>query len=234
MPYADLCAPRGFGEGRRETNGFVLAFVSVAGQRGCLGSVIIRIMVRMTVGRTTLIVAFAAVLVIAAAVWGARAADPDREWAHGGDDVTASALVRLADKPAFGHAVAALGGPADQVAVEDSELVVRVRWSGPDNRAGGGHYEFVVLDGTGGPTLLPLNAWGTGVDGFDWRDAYEPLSTHYAWLAGTAFEPDGKGGELRGHERWRRHGFRCGRVSWRLDTTVSWRCLHVTARCHGP
>ncbi len=168
--------------------------MSVAGQREWSRSVIIRIMVRMTAARTTLIVALAAAVVTVAALWGVRATNHDRDWAHGGDGVTVSALVRLADKPAFGRAVAALGGPADQVAVEDSELVVQVRWSGPDNRIGGGHYEFVVLDGSGGPTLLPLNAWGTGVDGFEWRDAYQPLSTHYAWLAGTAFVPDGKGG----------------------------------------
>lgn len=152
------------------------------------------IMVRMTAVRTTVVVAVAAVLVAAAAVWGVRAAGHDRQWAHGGDDVTVSALVRLAGKPAFGQAVAAFGGPANQVPVEDAELVVRVQWSGPDNRAGDGHYEFVVLDGSGGSTLRPLDAWGAGVAGFDWADAYEPLSTHYPWLAGTAFRPDGKGG----------------------------------------
>src|SRR5262245_30460627 len=123
-----------------------------------------------------------------------RTIDRNAEWAHGGDRVTLAADLRLTDEASYADTVAALGGPADQPAVDTADLVVEVRWSGPNNRAHDGYYEFVVLSRPGGPTLLPSDAWGAGDDVFGWDGRYQALSEHYPWLAGTKDVSDGQGG----------------------------------------
>ncbi|HKE65903.1 MAG TPA: hypothetical protein VKB59_14810 [Micromonosporaceae bacterium] len=134
-----------------------------------------------------------AAVIVSVTVTVVRTADRKAEWAHGGDGVTLAADLRLTDQRSFAETVAALGGPPDQQTGDTSDLVVRVRWSGPDSRAHDGYYDFVVLSQSGGPTLQPSNAWGAGADGFGWDGGYEQLSQHYPWLAGTSDLPVGDG-----------------------------------------
>src|SRR5262245_50863605 len=124
-----------------------------------------------------------------------RTIDRNAEWAHGGDRVTLAADLRLTDEASYADTVAALGGPADQQTADTADLVVRVRWSGPNNRAHDGYYEFVVLSRSGGPTLQPSEGWidGADVGGFGWGGSFDVLSEHYPWLAGTRYVPTSNG-----------------------------------------
>src|SRR5690242_15928486 len=126
----------------------------------------------------------------------------DREWAHGGDTLAATAEVHVAASADYPATVAAFGGPQTTTAVMDEAkqaVVVRVRWNGPAH--GDGLYSLLVLDSRVKPArLLPLRgSWSAGgretYDG--WAGAYNALTEHYAWLAGIAHgdnlptQPDG-------------------------------------------
>ncbi|HKE65012.1 MAG TPA: hypothetical protein VKB59_10245 [Micromonosporaceae bacterium] len=136
-----------------------------------------------------------AAVIVSVTVTMVRTADRKAEWAHGGDGVTLAADLRLTDQRSFAETVAALGGPPNQQTGDTSDLVVRVRWSGPDSRAHDGYYDFVVLSRSGGPTLQPSDSWAAGVDlgGFGWAGSFDVLSEHYPWLAGTSDVPVGDG-----------------------------------------
>jgi hypothetical protein len=132
----------------------------------------------------------------------------DREWAHGGDTLAATAEVHVAAPADYPATVAAFGGPRTTTAVMDEAkqaVVVRVRWSGPAHDDGS--YNLLVLDSRMKPAqLLPLRgSWSAGgretYDG--WEGAYDALAEHYAWLAGIAHgdsghtQPDGSAYALR-------------------------------------
>lgn len=123
----------------------------------------------------------------------------DREWAHGGDALTAQIQLRLADAQSLPAAAVALGYPADEPVLLPSEfpqsVVVRVQWRGPAHR--GGSYQLIVLDKRLTPPR-PLPVYGgwnaNGGTGSNWAGAYEKLAEQYDWLAGTASVQDATGG----------------------------------------
>lgn len=140
--------------------------------------------------RARLALGVAAVLVLAAGtltLW-LRHHDRDQEWAHGGDRVSAHAQIEATGVAQFGDALAAAGVPREPGMSQARQMfVVRVSWSGTP--AGGGDYQFILLDDRLQPAK-PIHAygvWGQGMaTGPNWASAYDTLAERYPWLARTA------------------------------------------------
>ncbi|MEU8076600.1 hypothetical protein AB0B31_14235 [Catellatospora citrea] len=130
----------------------------------------------------------------------------DREWAHGGDDVSVAVDLRLADHETFDATVVTLGGPSSHqtgAPPGSQALVVRASWSEAPSDDGH-HYSLIALDKrVFPPRLLSANgAWVAGAatesTGSHWSSAYTELAEHYDWLAKTAMVTDERGSTFPG------------------------------------
>lgn len=132
----------------------------------------------------------AAALAVVAATALAVDLRRDREWQHGGDDVTTTTELALTTAKTFGtEAAVRLGvppGEATRHTSRDQTIVVRVTWSGlPDD----GSLQLMMMDTRVTPPR-PLAAEGgwtaDGGTGTNWAGIYEALPEHYDWMQGFA------------------------------------------------
>jgi hypothetical protein len=140
-------------------------------------------------------VAVAAVVALAAVAITAKI-QRDREWAHGGDSVNVSGVARIAETATFDATVAALGGPHGHHGSPTGlrPMVVRVDWT--TSTFEDGSYHLIALDKRSYPPrpLATQGGWNiSGTTGGHWSSAYNALSEHYDWLAGTAPVVDSQG-----------------------------------------
>jgi hypothetical protein len=134
--------------------------------------------------------AIAAVVLVVAGTAVFLRVQREREWAHGGDQLSVHAEVVLTTQDTFESVVVGFGvppGEATRVEDADQTVVVQVRWSG--SPYSDGSFELIALDRRVFPPR-PLAADGgwtsEGGTGSDWAGAYEALAQHYDWLSGTA------------------------------------------------
>jgi hypothetical protein len=139
--------------------------------------------------RRALVVA-ASVVCLALVVGVAVKVRRDREWAHGGDNLNATAEVRLADGDTLSDTATVLGVPFGEPLQlpEDfrQAIVARVRWTGLARDRG--LYQIIVLDKRVTPPR-PMPVYGgwdaSGGTGAAWSSSYDVLGDHYGWLEGT-------------------------------------------------
>lgn len=147
-------------------------------------------MKRRLIWLTVVLAALVAVTVVVV-----RKVQRDDEWAHGGDRVTVTTEVRLADRETFDSVTAALGVPQGKSLglAKDQAVVAKVTWTGW--KPGDGEFKLIALDlrvspsrvlvGEGGWTSVSMSWNPTGLLGASWVSSYNNvLAGHYEWLAG--------------------------------------------------
>ncbi|MEV8503320.1 hypothetical protein AB0368_00655 [Actinoplanes sp. NPDC051475] len=138
--------------------------------------------------RTLIAIAAAATVLVAGAMFSH--VRRDREWAHGGDQVTFDAEVAITTAEDFDREVVRLGAPPGEATrweAAEQTVVARVRWSGLPESINS--LQVIALDKRVSPPkpLIPDGGWNSaGGTGSGWEGAYEPLAEHYDWLRRVA------------------------------------------------